>query len=1511
MISALEKLYPWRYLVAIVVTGLTYLLRAGLQPILGERGRVVLFTLAVTLSAMNGGFGPGLLATALSVILAAFAIFEPRGFMALTDSGNLVTLGLFGLVGFALSALAEELHKTRRGLTEAHDRAHEQNLRLSDEIAQRRQIESALRESENKLRRLTNAIPGAVYQFELRPDGRQRFLSVSDGIVDLIGQPAGAVVEDFSLLWDAVLAEDKADLENSILRSAQQLTPWDFEGRVQLADRSIKWIRGHLVPEARRADGSIVWNGILTDVSERKRNDFEIARLAAIVENSGDAIISRGFDLRVLSWNAAAERMFGYRAEEAIGRVIDFIVPEELRPEVEQRRASLMRGELPPSWDAVRLARGGKRIDVSITQSPILDDKGHLIAVSLTIRDIGERKRAEQALRVGAHSIRRLYEIANAANVSFDTRIHELLRHACDRLGVANGAVTRRVQDAVELIYVHSPAGELVESARVPLRDAYCTVAFDADEPIGIEHVGRSEMNRHPGYRTLGLECYFGTRIMVNDEVFGALCFVAKEPLSGSFNEADRDFIKLLSAWIGTELARRQAEDDLQKSHDNIRQIIDTDPNFIFAKDREGRFTLVNKALATAYGATSEQLIGKTDADINSETEGVAQFRKIDLEVMDTLQERFTAEEKFTDANGQTWWFQSIKRPIVNDDGRPTQVLGVATDITARKLAEEALRRSEQHLVTAQSIAHLGSWEWDFQTGRNSWSDESYRLFGYAPGSVAPNYDNWVKRVHPDDRLRVQEQLHLAFDGTASCDIEFRVVYPTGDVRHVHWRGEVERDMGGNELRMAGTVLDITERKRIEEALRHAHDELERRVEERTLELQRMVAHLTKTESLLQQAVDVANLGVFERDHLTGEGYYTPTLCQILDLPGDYHDGVGGFAARIHPDDRERVDSARQRAHHPSGPGQLSLEHRVQRADGSIGWVMNRAQTFFAGSGDARRHTRTIGVVLDITERKRAEDALRTSEERLQHALAVGRMGTWARDLRTGESQWDDRIREMCGIGVNEAIGRNRFIAHVHPADLAVLQEASWKSEVDGQDGECEFRFVRPDGKMIWILTHFGPRRDAQGVVTHIDGINYDITERKAAEESMRKLNQQLDRRVAERTQDLAESRAGLRALVAQLTMTEERERRRLAVELHDTLAQSLAVVNIYLWRARELMGEQAHGASMADVLASLDRTVDESVKYTRSLIAELSPPVLYDLGLPAAFAWLGEQMGGHGLHVQIDGPTEDFAPAQSDAVFLFQCARELLWNVVKHGATDSATLAYGRDGTALSLAVTDQGKGFDQTSARANGDGGSHFGLFSIRERVALRGGTVEISAAPGIGTWVSIMIPMEAHDRVAAKPVAPAIRSGARASVDDDAIKILIVDDHKMLRQGLRRALEEQTGFAVVGEAGDGAEAVALALHIEPQVVIMDVNMPTMNGVEATREIVRQLPSTIVIGVSFGIDDFVLRAMREAGAVICLPKERAVEDVSQAIWDALGGRQVGEMDSGDMENGELKTLD
>ena len=153
---------------------------------------------------------------------------------------------------------------------------------------------------------------------------------------------------------------------------------------------------------------------------------------------------------------------------------------------------------------------------------------------------------------------------------------------------------------------------------------------------------------------------------------------------------------------------RKRAEQALEKERAFLRQVLDIDPNLIFAKDREGRFTLANRAVADAYGTTVENLIGKTDADFNAHPEEVERFRRADLEVLETLCERFIPEERITDAQGNVRWLQTVKRPIVESDGSATQILGASSDITRRKQTELELQEQRIELAHVARVFMMG-----------------------------------------------------------------------------------------------------------------------------------------------------------------------------------------------------------------------------------------------------------------------------------------------------------------------------------------------------------------------------------------------------------------------------------------------------------------------------------------------------------------------------------------------------------------------------------------------------------------------------------------------------------------------------------------------------------------------------------------------------------------------------------------------------------------------------------
>jgi two-component system, cell cycle sensor histidine kinase and response regulator CckA len=264
------------------------------------------------------------------------------------------------------------------------------------------------------------------------------------------------------------------------------------------------------------------------------------------------------------------------------------------------------------------------------------------------------------------------------------------------------------------------------------------------------------------------------------------------------------------------------ATEALRRQRAFLRQVIDLNPNLIFAKDRDGRFTLVNQAVANIYGTTVEALIGKSDADFNPNREQVEFFRRMDLAVMDSAEPSVIPEEVITDAAGRTHWLQTVKIPIVADDGSVDQILGVATDITDRKHTEQALRESLERFRLVSAATQDLIFDRDLLADRLWHNEPAQRLFG--TGQWIEGGTAWLAdRLHPADRERVVAGLKAAdASGANSESHEARVRRWDGNYATLLVRANLIRDPSGRVVRVIGTATDVTEQRRLEDQLRQS-----------------------------------------------------------------------------------------------------------------------------------------------------------------------------------------------------------------------------------------------------------------------------------------------------------------------------------------------------------------------------------------------------------------------------------------------------------------------------------------------------------------------------------------------------------------------------------------------------------------------------------------------------------------------------------------------------------------
>ena len=383
---------------------------------------------------------------------------------------------------------------------------------------------------------------------------------------------------------------------------------------------------------------------------------------------------------------------------------------------------------------------------------------------------------------------------------------------------------------------------------------------------------------------------------------------------------------------------------------------------------------------------------------------------------------------------------------------------------------------------------------------------------------------------------------------------------------------------------------------------------------------------------------------------------------------------------------------------------------------------------------------------------------------------------------------------------------------------------------------------------------------------------------------SLRQLNARLDRRASQ-----------LQRLVAELSNTEERERAHLAQVLHDDLQQILVGAKFGLSSLNTICRSCPQDQTrVGEQTLAVQRLLDRAIETSRSLSHELSPSVLHQEGLVPALSWLSDNMRSrYGLQVSIEVSGAARNCGETLRVLLFRIAQELLFNVVKHADVHEARLQIATGQQHVRLEVQDHGCGFD-CEEHGKGDSGPGFGLLSIKERVGLLGGQVEIDSRIDEGTLVRITVPM-ALSAPASVPSEAAIEpAGAEVTGEDPVtdqnlgrreplrpVTVLLADDHRVVRQGLRALLDDYPDIKVLGEAPDGLLAVQQASEIRPDVVIMDLAMPEIDGIEATRRIKARFPSIRVIGLSMFEAPESRRRMLAAGADAYLLKSGPIQEL------------------------------
>jgi len=726
----------------------------------------------------------------------------------------------------------------------------------------------------------------------------------------------------------------------------------------------------------------------------------------------------------------------------------------------------------------------------------------------------------------------------------------------------------------------------------------------------------------------------------------------------------------------------------------------------------------VNNACLTTFGFRRDEVIGKTTLMLGIWPDPHERARLIDrLKSEGSVRNH---EVSMRMKSGGLRQFL-ISTDLISLRGKPC-LLTIGNDITERKRAEEALRRTHEELEqrVRERTADL-----DRTNAAMRRSEERFRLFiEHVPAAIAM-FDRDMRYLAASRRWMDDYRLTGDILGRSHYDVFPEIPSRWKEVHRRGLAGEILRAHEDRFVRGDGSIQWITWDVRPwfsdgqVGGIVIATEDVTARVEAKSA--------LYEREERSDQVVRLANFGIFDHDHRTGKVYWSPVMRGIYGLGPNEPGSLEAYIQLIHPEDREAVVKAIKQAHDPSGDHQFAMEHRLLYPDGSVRWVSFRSWTLFDHDGPERRPARTLGAMIDITKRKQAEEALKVSERRFASFMDNLHGFAWIKDAQ-GRYLYVNRLFQESILKGLDWTEKTAF--ELWPADVAEQYELN---DAQVRESRVPVHTVAPfiqNGEVRHAIVSKFPIVDHQGAPVLLGGVAVDITERKQAEEALQR--NQLE---------LHQKQEQLEELTSKLLAAQEHERRRIARELHDDVSQRLAALVLEVASLEQ--HPSAVSAEQGQCLRPLRERLEQLSDDVHTLAYRLHPSLLEHAGLRPAVEDHVHQVSrrtGLPIHLKIlDVPN----PVRLDqATCLFRVMQESVQNVVKHAQATTVTVQLRGSLKGIGLSIIDNGKGFDPQDLRTHHQG---LGLSSMEERLRQLHGCFRIQSRPSHGTKVCAWVPYE----------------------------------------------------------------------------------------------------------------------------------------------------------------------
>ncbi|MBJ6799342.1 PAS domain-containing sensor histidine kinase [Geomonas propionica] len=820
-----------------------------------------------------------------------------------------------------------------------------------------------------------------------------------------------------------------------------------------------------------------------------------------------------------------------------------------------------------------------------------------------------------------------------------------------------------------------------------------------------------------------------GICILVGVLIFWRSILNTGRPIAEAYGEASRRRISELEQ-MNAQLQRVVAEQQvtqkaLQENRMLLVNIISGTSDAIFAKDLLGRYTLFNAAAERFVGKGAAEVLGQDDGFLFSPEESAAVMaydrKVIDSGVVNTYQ------EVVADVSGRTVTFLSTKGPLFDATGAPSGLFGISRDISQLKKAHDELDRvlQEQSIILENAPIAIFKIVDRKQVWINRKAEE---LFQYTKKEMELQT---TRKLYPSDEAyeKLGREAYPVLAQGLPFETEQELIRKDGARLRVRYVGKAinPADMSQGILWL---LEDVTERRLMEEALREG-------------------------ERLYRTLLENVPAIIYNYSTKRGGLFYSPHVARVFGYPlQEFYDDPMLWKNSLHPDDVGKIEAILAGIR-DQGQGEQHVEYRVRNSNGAWIWLHDALIKSEIAGDDAV----IFGIAQDITERKNLQLKLAESELKFRHLVMNAPFLVTNVD-RAGNIEFINRCSE--GFDPETVIGTSSYgyLAGESKEIYRVALERTFEQQAPQR---IIVSGLGDNGTVRWFETVLGPLV-TDGKMASAIQVTIDITERKLAEMALQDARDELERQVAARTESLTAANTRLRAeveermraedqilehqkkmeaLTQELSLTEERERERIAGELHDQVGQHLILVKLKLqWLANEL----SSGKELA-VAEEIDKLLSQSIQDIRSLTFQLRPPILANAGLGPAINWLAEELReNYGLNFEISGDQAPLSLRYEVRSSIFQAVREILLNVVKHSHCTLARISLGSNAGCVRIEISDNGTGFDPDEAARKKCRTGGFGLFNLRKKIEYLGGEFRIETELGAGTRVLITVPQDA---------------------------------------------------------------------------------------------------------------------------------------------------------------------